>query len=78
MTRPDRRIDWLGLMRIGLHGLGLHPRDFWSLTPAELMLMLGNERAEPGFSRAALETLMAQFPDMSKQEALGDTDEQPG
>ncbi len=73
---PERRIDWPGLMRAGMHGLGLRPRDFWELTPLELMLMLGREGAEPGFSRASLETLMARFPDRMKERNVGCIDEQ--
>jgi uncharacterized phage protein (TIGR02216 family) len=34
--------DWPALMRAGLHGLKLTPDVFWSLTPAELQLMLGS------------------------------------
>jgi uncharacterized phage protein (TIGR02216 family) len=65
MTAPDRRIDWPGLMRAGLYGLGLQPREFWALTPMELAMMLGREGAAPGMSRGALETLMSRFPDGS-------------
>ncbi len=67
MTEHDRRIDWPGLMRAGLHGLGLHPRDFWALTPVELAMMLGREAAAPGMSRGVLETLMSRFPDRSAE-----------
>ena len=27
--------DWQQLMRVGVTGLGLSPRSFWQLTPAE-------------------------------------------
>jgi uncharacterized phage protein (TIGR02216 family) len=76
MALPDRRIDWPGLMCAGLLGLGLHPRDFWALTPLELMVMLGREGVESGFSRASLETLMTKFPDRIKQGPGGSTHEQ--
>ncbi|MCT4684014.1 MAG: phage tail assembly chaperone, partial [Roseicyclus sp.] len=33
--------DWPALMRVGLQGLGLAPAVFWALTPAELLMMLG-------------------------------------
>ena len=36
-------LDWPALMRLGLRQLRLHPRDFWALTPAELLLMAGLE-----------------------------------
>jgi len=75
MMLPERRIDWPALMRAGLSGLGLHPRDFWGLTPIELVLMLGREGIEPGFSRNSLESLMARFPDRTKCENAGGTDE---
>jgi uncharacterized phage protein (TIGR02216 family) len=63
MHQSDRRIDWPGLMRAGLHGLSLHPQQFWALTPLELMMMLGRDKAHPSLSRTALEALMARFPD---------------
>ncbi len=57
------RIAWSGLMRLGLVELRLPPEVFWSLTPAELMLMagLGGERAS--MTRAGLADLAARFPD---------------
>lgn len=61
------RLDWPGLMRAGLHGLGLTPGAFWALTPVELMLMLGRAPSAPGsgsgMTRAGLADLMARFPD---------------
>lgn len=52
-------------MRAGLHGLRLHPAEFWALTPAELALMLGiDPGADAGaMSRSGLDELMARFPD---------------
>jgi len=55
--------DWPGLMRAGLHGLGLRPSEFWALTPVELMVMLGREAPAGGFTRARLDGLMARYPD---------------
>ncbi len=60
------RIDWAGLMRAGLHGVGLQPAVFWNLTPVELRIMLGAERAAPPLTRARLEELAAAFPDVTK------------
>jgi uncharacterized phage protein (TIGR02216 family) len=58
------RIDWPGLMRLGLRGLGLTPAEFWALTPAELMLMLGEAGgATPPLTRARLMELAAAYPD---------------
>ncbi len=57
--------DWAGLMRQGLRGLGLSPAEFWALTPAELMLMLGQEGgATAPLGRARLMELAAAYPDV--------------
>lgn len=56
-------LDWPGLMRAGLRGLGLHPREFWALTPAELALMLGEGAARAPLTRAGLAALSARWPD---------------
>jgi uncharacterized phage protein (TIGR02216 family) len=50
-------------MRAGLQGLRLNPDVFWSLTPAELRLMLGNGAAQSSLSRAGLDALLAAYPD---------------
>ena len=54
-------LDWHGLMRAGMHGLGLRPGEFWALTPVELAVMLGREGG--GMGRARLEELAAMYPD---------------
>ncbi|PWR03047.1 hypothetical protein DKT77_08915 [Meridianimarinicoccus roseus] len=59
-------LDWPGLLRAGLHGLGLRPEDFWRLTPAELFVMLGADPGSGPLDRAGLEDLMARFPDQRK------------
>lgn len=56
------RFDWGALMRAGIFGLGLKPAEFWALTPAELMLMLGKVGV-PTIGRAEFEALMADWPD---------------
>lgn len=61
-------IDWPGLMRAGLAGLRLTPKEFWRLTPAELRLMLGAEGAAAALTRARLEELAAAYPDRGKGE----------
>lgn len=58
-----KRIAWAGLMRLGLLRLGLAPDVFWSLTPAELMLIAGDGEAPPAMSRAVFGELAARFPD---------------
>ena len=55
--------DWPGLLRLGLKGLGLSPAQFWALTPAELMLLLGRDGSEAPLGRARLEELAQAFPD---------------
>ncbi|MDR7125377.1 rcc01693 family protein [Pseudotabrizicola sp. 4114] len=59
-------IDWPGLIRVGLHQLGLEPGAFWRLTPVELRIMLGADAASPPLTRARLAELAAAFPDTSK------------
>lgn len=61
-------LDWPGLMRAGLGALGLTPREFWGLTPAELKLMLGEPRAAPPLSRARLAELASAWPDRVAEE----------
>ena len=56
-------LDWPGLMRAGLQGLGLAPDVFWRLTPVELRLMLGADMMLPPLSRARLEDLARRYPD---------------
>ena len=55
--------DWPGLVRLGLRGLGLKPAEFWALTPAELMVLLGQDGAGASMGRARLEELAQAFPD---------------
>ncbi len=59
-------IDWPGLMRAGMHGLGLTPDAFWRLTPMELKIMLGADRTLQALTRARFEELVAAFPDAGK------------
>lgn len=56
-------LDWTGLMRVGLRELRLHPDAFWALTPAELALMLGLDRAPAPMSRDRLADLARLYPD---------------
>lgn len=55
-------LDWVGLLRVGVQGLGLKPSEFWRLTPAELRLMLG-DAAPAAMGRARLDEMLAAFPD---------------
>lgn len=56
------QFDWAALMRAGIAARGLRPEDFWNLTPAELMLLLGRGAPVP-MGRARLAELSAAFPD---------------
>jgi uncharacterized phage protein (TIGR02216 family) len=61
--------DWPGLMRLGFRGLGLSPAEFWALTPAELMLMLGKAGGAP-LGRRQLEALARAFPDETSEQEM--------
>ena len=63
-----KALDWPALMRAGMQGLGLRPQDFWALTPAELMLMIGAGEGQAPLDRARLEALAAQFPDTDRKD----------
>ncbi|MFB2593675.1 rcc01693 family protein [Paracoccus sp. p4-l81] len=64
-------LDWPGLMRAGIGGLGLEPDRFWALTPAELALMLGlsGAEAEP-MDRNRLAAMAAAWPDQVTRETI--------
>ncbi|MDA8585739.1 phage tail assembly chaperone [Rhodobacteraceae bacterium] len=66
------RFDWVALMRSGAE-LGLRPREFWALTPAELAFLLGEGGGATPLSRARLEELAAAFPDREIGECDGGT-----
>lgn len=56
-------LAWPQMLRLGLGQLRLRPADFWALTPAELLMMLGLGDGPATLTRDGLETLMDQFPD---------------
>jgi len=56
-------LDWPALIRAGLVGLRLDPDVFWTLTPAELQLMLGPIQPDRPMLSDGLEALMAAWPD---------------
>lgn len=56
-------VAWPALMRLGIVELGLAPRVFWDLTPAELFLLAGIAPGKRPMDRAGLAALMARFPD---------------
>jgi uncharacterized phage protein (TIGR02216 family) len=63
----DARVfDWPALLRVGLSGLSLRPAEFWSLTPAELQLMLGPQSEAAPLLSEGLAALMVAYPDKVK------------
>ncbi|MCK0148810.1 phage tail assembly chaperone [Marivita sp. S6314] len=60
------RFDWPSLMRAGMRGVGLKPDEFWALTPAELLLLIGTESGASPLRRDGLDALMAAYPDRTK------------
>ena len=63
------RFDWPGLMRLGMGRLGLRPAEFWALTPAELLILLGRDAGAAPMDRAALAALQARYPDVKEGNA---------
>jgi uncharacterized phage protein (TIGR02216 family) len=60
------RIDWPGLMRVGLGALRLSPEAFWSMTPREFeaaCTVLGFGKGRGAMSRSGLDALRAKYPD---------------
>lgn len=62
------RIDWPGLMRLGLGALRLSPEIFWSMSPAEFRLALEGAgflqpESQLPMDRQALASLMIAHPD---------------
>lgn len=56
------QFDWPVLMRAAITERGLTPSEFWSLTPAELSMVLGEGGPKP-LDRAGLDALLREFPD---------------
>jgi uncharacterized phage protein (TIGR02216 family) len=63
MSAAPPSLDWPALLRAGLQTLRLRPAEFWSLTPAELGLMLGLQPRAPAMTRSRLAELLQRFPD---------------
>ena len=63
--------DWAGLMQLGIGRLGLRPSEFWALTPAEFLLMLGPPPAGGALDASGLKALVARYPDLEKEESHG-------
>ncbi len=65
-----QRIDWDGLMRLGLGALRLPPDQFWAMTPGEFCRALQGAGLHPvpglRMERSVLERLMAAHPDTAR------------
>ena len=57
-------MDWAAMLRVALRDLRLRPAEFWALTPAELMVMVGEAKGHRPLSRDRLAELQAAFPDV--------------
>ncbi len=55
--------DWPALLRAGLQVLRLKPQEFWSLTPAELGMLLGLDQRPAPMGRSRFLDLLATHPD---------------
>ena len=64
-------IDWPGLMKVGLKGLGLAPDVFWRLSPVELRTMLGDGSTQGPLTRTRLDELSRAFPDVKRETENG-------
>ena len=62
----NERIDWAGLMRLGLGVLKLPPDVFWGMTPRELAAGAAPYQGARGGApdRGALDQLLQRFPDI--------------
>ncbi|WP_166416357.1 rcc01693 family protein [Cochlodiniinecator piscidefendens] len=65
------QFNWSALMKAGMRGAGLKPDEFWQLTPAELMIILGQDKGSAPLSRARLEELARAFPDSTEEPEHG-------
>ncbi len=62
---------WASVIRFGLARLRLPPQAFWRLSLVELTALIAAGDLPAMATRQGLEALMAQFPDMRKNEERG-------
>ncbi len=62
------RFDWPAMMRAGMHGLGLRPNQFWALSPAEFLFLLGKDGGAAPLNRERLLDLAEEFPDQDRMD----------
>lgn len=65
----SRRVDWAGLMRLGIGRLRLAPETFWSMSPREFAAALEGAGVAAPVGQAHLGKLMARFPDAKKDQS---------
>ena len=58
-----KKIAWYRLMQVGMVHLRFKPNEFWELTPAELMLLMGDTVKDDPITRSGLAELISRFPD---------------
>ncbi len=63
----SKQTEWPALIQAGIRGLGLRPVEFWALTPAELMMMLGKPAVAVPLVRAQFDELLRAFPDKNDE-----------
>ncbi|MCV2868536.1 phage tail assembly chaperone [Defluviimonas sp. WL0002] len=61
-----RKFDWPALLKVGVVHLRLKPKEFWRLTPAELVLMLGGPGSVKPMDRTRLDELISAWPDKTE------------
>lgn len=66
-----QQFDFKSLLHIGLGQLKLTPEVFWDCTPAELMLLMGQDPSSQPMTRDGLAALMAAYPDVQKETENG-------
>jgi uncharacterized phage protein (TIGR02216 family) len=63
-----RGFDWPAIMGVAYRQLGLSPAQFWAMTPAEFLILLGPETGAGPLRRGAFEALLARFPDKPNED----------
>ncbi|HUF56383.1 MAG TPA: rcc01693 family protein [Thermohalobaculum sp.] len=67
----SERVDWCGLMRVGLGLMRMPPEVFWGMTPREISRALEGAGLAPvgaaALRRGDLDALIARFPDTEEE-----------
>ncbi len=78
MSADEKGFDWPALMRVAYQQMGLSPAEFWAMTPAEFLILLGPESGAAPLRRDALEALLSRFPDSSNAAISADRPSEDG